>query len=392
MVMDVIDGKSLAQEEREKKTIGVDRTIKIIAQVCDALEHAHRNGIVHRDLKPGNIMLTNFQGEQDYVKLVDFGIAKLLVKEEDQELTQKGEVFGSPLYMSPEQCLGKDLDGRSDIYSLGTVMYEALTGFVPHLGRNAIETIDMQIHKDPMTFASKRPDIYIPERLESVVLKALAKDPAVRQQSMKELALELEAAVPRKNEALNLRAKIEPSKSSSSRKPVHIGIIIGGLVILSVIAGLDFKHNMDRQPLNTVPPTLTPVTPVSTQTSAPSTTTTTPTSAATPPSGSTITPPSGSVTTAPSASSTSPASGSATTPPTTQVNSGQRPRHKSEQPKPTAAKPAPAKVAKTKKDPWARIENRMKKTAPKSDRSKKSANSKQSSRWAHMEHLLPLTP
>ena len=253
MVMDIIDGKSLAQEEREKKTIGVDRSIKIITQVCEALEHAHRNGIVHRDLKPGNIMLTNFHGEQDYVKLVDFGIAKLLVKEEDQELTQKGEVFGSPLYMSPEQCLGHNLDGRSDIYSLGTVLYEALTGFVPHLGRNAIETIDMQIHKEPMPFAAKRPDIYIPERLEAVVLKALAKDPTARQQTMKEFALELEAAVPRKNEALNLRAKIEPAKNSGSQKSLNKIVVIGGLVMALALATAAYKLSLKPLSSNTVP-------------------------------------------------------------------------------------------------------------------------------------------
>lgn len=226
MVMDIINGRSLAQEIRERRSIGVERTISIITQVCDALDHAHRNGIVHRDLKPGNIMLVESPDSGDYVKLVDFGIAKVLEKDEDQELTQKGDIFGSPLYMSPEQCLGHDLDGRSDIYSLATVMYECLTGLPPHKGRNAIETIDKQIHQAPASFAEVRPDIYIPERLEAVVMKALAKSPNSRQQTMKELAGELQASVPRKNEALNLRARIDPVKSAS----IHNGFVKVGLV------------------------------------------------------------------------------------------------------------------------------------------------------------------
>lgn len=391
MVMDIIDGKSLAQEEREKKTIGVDRSIKIIAQVCDALEHAHRNGIVHRDLKPGNIMLTNFHGETDYVKLVDFGIAKLLIKEEDQELTQKGEVFGSPLYMSPEQCLGHDLDGRSDIYSLGAVMYEALTGFVPHIGRNAIETIDMQIHKAPLSFATRRPDIYIPERLETVVLKALAKDPAERQQSMKILAMELEAAVPRKNQSLSLRA-IEPADSSGTNRPINRVAIVAGVVAVLALAGLGFKTTMGAPPSDTVPAALAPVTPVTTQelksvlpaptskelkSVLPAPTLTAPTRA---PATNTIVP--------------EPRPTQLTPKPIVQSTSTvTRPalliHRKTEQHKP---KPSPLKVAKPKRDPWAPFENRIKKTTAQSGKSDRAAKSSESSRWSHMEHLLPVSP
>jgi serine/threonine protein kinase len=256
MVMDIVEGRSLAQEQREKKTIGVERTIKIIAQVCEALEHAHRNGVVHRDLKPGNIMLMNFHDDSDYVKLVDFGIAKLLVKEDDQELTQKGDVFGSPLYMSPEQCLGMDLDGRSDIYSVGAVLYEALTGDVPHMGKNIIETIDKQIHREPQPFNVKRPDIYIPERLEAVVMKALAKDPADRQQSMKELATELQASVPRKTEALNLRSKIEPARQSTRKNQIVPIVLAVALLLICGWAGFKFIQGKSENhaPSYTVPP------------------------------------------------------------------------------------------------------------------------------------------
>jgi serine/threonine protein kinase len=237
MVMDLLDGRSLAQEEKDRQSLGVERTIRIIKQVCDALEHAHQNGIVHRDLKPGNIMLMKTNDNPDFVKLVDFGIAKVLTKEEDLELTQKGEVFGSPLYMSPEQCLGMDLDGRSDIYAVGAMLYEALTGHVPHIGKNMIETIDRQIHQQPAPFKEKRPDIYIPERLEAVVLRALSKRAEDRQQSMKELSLDLSAAVPRLNQGWQPQGPNAPVAQASGKLPL---IIISSIVGLLVLIGAAF--------------------------------------------------------------------------------------------------------------------------------------------------------
>ena len=145
-VMDYLSGRSLQEVLAVEKRLSPERAREIFVQVCSATEHANRHGIVHRDLKPGNIMLTGNSGEE-VVKIVDFGLAKLGA--DAQRLTQTGELWGSPLYMSPEQCQGLELDSRSDIYSLGVVIFEALTGSTPFFGANCVETFKMHLHSAP---------------------------------------------------------------------------------------------------------------------------------------------------------------------------------------------------------------------------------------------------
>lgn len=213
LVMDYLKGISLADVIKKDGHVGVDRTIKIFLQAARALEHAHRNDVIHRDLKPGNIMLEEKDDEKDFVKVVDFGVAKILGGSEDaeaQRLTQTGEVCGSPVYMSPEQCMGQKLDPRSDIYSMGVVMYETLTGRLPLLGKTMVDTMQKHTIEQPPPFGDVRPDLYIPERLEAVVFKALKKDPGERQQSMAELERELEQAVPKPARSTTLRTTIQP--------------------------------------------------------------------------------------------------------------------------------------------------------------------------------------
>ncbi len=192
-VMDYLTGVDLHRVIKREKNLSPERMKDIFMQVCGAVGHAHKNGFVHRDLKPGNIMLVPQDGQKDYVKVVDFGIAKL--KEEVQRLTRMGEVWGSPVYMSPEQCMGSNLDARSDVYSLGIVMYEALTGEVPFLGINYVDTMTKQISEQPPPFSQVRPDLSIPARLEEIVMKALEKNPDNRYQSTIHIRRDLEAAM-----------------------------------------------------------------------------------------------------------------------------------------------------------------------------------------------------
>ncbi len=193
LVMDLIEGSSLSTLIKKEGQLPVDRALNIFIQLASALSHAHQNGIVHRDLKPSNVLLTEQNGETDFCKIVDFGIAKLLPHEgrDAVSLTQTGDVFGSPLYMSPEQCKGEKLDAKADIYSMGCLMYESLAGTPPHSGNNMLEVLYRHMNEVPKDFKSLKLGIIVPQRLEATIFKALAKEPAARHQSMQALHDEL---------------------------------------------------------------------------------------------------------------------------------------------------------------------------------------------------------
>lgn len=192
-VMDYLQGANLDERIREDGFLTAMVVRHIFTQVCDAVDHAHRCGVIHRDLKPSNIMLMTIEGRRDCAKVVDFGIARF--QEDAQRFTRQGELWGSPIYMSPEQCSGGELDSRSDIYSLGISLYESLTGKVPFRGKNYADTLAKQIDEPPLPPRKARADLDIPEKLENVVLKALNKKPEFRQQTMAELGKEISDAV-----------------------------------------------------------------------------------------------------------------------------------------------------------------------------------------------------
>ncbi len=194
LVMDYLEGKALSEVLDKEGHLPLARAVPIFIQICSGLAHAHQKGVIHRDLKPANIMLVDFEGQADFVKIVDFGIAKLLSKEDGHSvnLTQTGQIFGSPLYMSPEQCRGTGLDARSDIYSLGCVMYRTVSGESPFLGQDALEAMFKQVNDVPRPFSDCCPDFKIPPNFEAIVTKALEKEPQNRYQSMLELRKDLE--------------------------------------------------------------------------------------------------------------------------------------------------------------------------------------------------------
>mgnify|MGYP000853127847 CR=1 FL=1 len=186
-VMDFLHGESLENLIERKGRVPYERALPIFKQICAGLSAAHKKGIVHRDLKPANIVLTKEDDGSETVKIVDFGIAKMLVGGNQQHLTQTGEVFGSPIYMSPEQCLGKDLDIRSDIYSLGCLMYDTLAGGPPFRGESVLETMNMHCKDEPPSLNRAEGGATVPPELEEVIFKCMAKDPKDRFQNAAEI-------------------------------------------------------------------------------------------------------------------------------------------------------------------------------------------------------------
>jgi serine/threonine-protein kinase len=190
-VMEYLAGRNLAQTVRAEGPMDVTRAVNIMVQVCGALEEAHRQGIVHRDLKPENVFLTTQGGIADYPKVLDFGLAKVTEREMRPGsliLTQEGMVFGTPEFMSPEQARGEKLDGRSDIYSLGVIMYELLTGKLPFDAAQPMEFIQKHIKEPPIPLAKRAPNREWPPGLWEALEKSLAKKPADRFQTANELA------------------------------------------------------------------------------------------------------------------------------------------------------------------------------------------------------------
>ncbi len=192
MVMEYITGESLRDELKRAGRLAPERAVAILTSVCAAIQAAHEEGILHRDLKPENIMLARRRDGAEVVKVVDFGVAELheqATASAMTKLTEYGLMVGTPHYMSPEQCRSEPLDPRSDVYSLGIIAYELLTGTVPFNARTVSAVIIQQA-----TEAPRRPRDLNPElswALEHVILRALEKDPARRPQSAAELAQDL---------------------------------------------------------------------------------------------------------------------------------------------------------------------------------------------------------
>lgn len=220
VVMDYLRGRSLDFLIAQDGPFSMDRFLNITLQVLSALDHAHANGVVHRDMKPGNIVLLDDQ--TDFVKVVDFGLAK--VEEENRKLTQSGEILGSPPYMSPEQCLGKPGDIRSDVYSLGVVMYEMLTGMDPfNYVSSVFEMLQCHTSSIPPSMKDKNPDVSVPPVVEAVIFKAMEKDPSKRYQTIRELQDALVGAcagpVSKTSGDVALRAAASAASRATSSNP-----------------------------------------------------------------------------------------------------------------------------------------------------------------------------
>ncbi len=185
-VMEALEGESLARILHRDGPIPLSRAVPIFLQICRALGAAHQRGIVHRDLKPENVFVLRRVDGSDFVKVLDFGIAKGPGTPEAKRLTKAGSIIGTPEYMSPEQASSNVIDQRSDVYAFGVLAYETLTGRLPFDGDTPLATLMKHQSDAPVPPRRLRPEL--PPEVEQIVLRALVKRPEGRQQSMEELA------------------------------------------------------------------------------------------------------------------------------------------------------------------------------------------------------------
>lgn len=191
-IMEMLEGIDVADRLKKESMLPIEEALGIAHQVALALAAAHQVGIVHRDLKPENIFLINRDGNPNFVKVLDFGIAKTL-EEDRAKLTLPGMAMGTPEYMAPEQAAGKESDPRSDIYSLGAILYEMLSGRAPIAGQNLMEILMRKATEDPVDLGTLRP--MVPARVVQLVMRTLSRAPLSRPQTMAELASEIAACI-----------------------------------------------------------------------------------------------------------------------------------------------------------------------------------------------------
>jgi eukaryotic-like serine/threonine-protein kinase len=270
LAMELLQGQPLGVRMREPPPLTMLEAVKLMLPVCDALHAAHQKGIVHRDMKPDNIFLSQ-KGGRLTPKILDFGIAKVSGEEGGVNLTQAGAIFGTPLYMSPEQAKGAPLDHRTDIYSVGVILYELLTGRVPFKADSQVQLLSAHITIPPPSFAEVAPDRAIPPALEQVVLRAMSKAPADRQASMAELHEQLRLGAAQSTSAQPVIAVPASSAPMTTERPAAAAIperkrnMLLPMILGAAVAGavLFFALRKPSQPITTVPPPVAPIPPSS---------------------------------------------------------------------------------------------------------------------------------
>ncbi len=237
LIIDFVDGISLDHVIKRDGPMSEAQALRAFVQIADALAHAHDNGVVHRDLKPSNIIIEN--GPDRVPKIVDFGIAKIFAESGAMptNLTQTGEIFGSPLYMSPEQCNSAKVDYRADMYSFGCVLFEALTGEPPFDAENAIKIAFKHIYERPPSLEDVAKKPFSP-LLEGVVAKLLKKQPEQRYSTMAEVCEDLHR--------LNVGVKPIATKKRTRRRPLIAAALLTVGLAIAISIGIFINHQWQR--------------------------------------------------------------------------------------------------------------------------------------------------
>jgi predicted Ser/Thr protein kinase len=242
IAMEYLEGRSLAEELKATGRLSPERTMHIAEQVGRALREAHELGHVHRDVKPGNVFLIDRDDDEDFVKVLDFGLVKETHSAGGPEPAQSAQIMGSPRYMAPEQVQGKGVDARTDVYALGATMYTMLTGHAPFDRVTELATMMAQVSDPPPPMAAAASDLVLPPGLEAVVMKCLSKDPDDRYRSMEDfvvalrgprVALDSPPLAPAQLIAPVISRRTFAVRSKPGRGGVALGkvALIGGLVV-----------------------------------------------------------------------------------------------------------------------------------------------------------------
>jgi serine/threonine protein kinase len=242
IVMELVQGVSLGNLLRREGRMSPGRAVRLMQDICAGVGVAHRQGLLHRDLKPDNVIVVppSHEGDEETAKVVDFGLAKVRDVTAETGLTQTGAVLGTLYYMSPEQCNGDELDARADVYSLGAMLYEMLTGAPPFRSNNFAGLISKHLHEPPPHFPAS---LGVPSAIESVCLRALAKNRNDRQPDAIAFGRDLQRA-------LTAPVSFQPSVSVTTRRSPLRWIIAAAGVFVALIAivgvGIAIQFGVNR--------------------------------------------------------------------------------------------------------------------------------------------------
>lgn len=251
LIMDYVEGDGLDVLLKAESCLSQARALPIFMQIAEALVHAQQKSIVHRDLKPSNILMTKTPEGNDMVKIVDFGIAKISDQDsaDKTKLTQTGELLGTPLYMSPEQCTGEEIDGRSDIYSFGCIMHEMLSGKSPFAAENSVKVILRHLNEDAAPLPN---NVGISADMKEVIARCLEKHRDNRYKTPVDLHIDLERISDgRPIRPHERKVKSKPKDAGKSKTPVLAGLMVGLLGVAVGATYLFFSFTAPKPAANT---------------------------------------------------------------------------------------------------------------------------------------------